>query len=507
MYLLGIDIGSTTIKVNIFDYAGKLMAGGSAPTLLHRHTSGAYWDPNSIWRSTVSAIREALGGITSAGDIISIAVTGMGMDALPLDQHDEILYPFISWHCNRTQANYEKLLMTIDKRKLFQITGQQMSRIHTITRLLWMRENCPEIFHKIDKWLLMCDFINFKLCGSKTTDFSMASTTGLLDLCNETWSDDLLSLIEIDINTLPSLTRSGTIIGRVTKEASLETGLSQTTLIVQGGHDYVCATLPVGAYKPGVIFNIAGTWEMLLATCGNESINDNAFLSSIKVDSHVIPGQKCIVADAVASDMIEWFIHVLLDASNQERIEKLNHFMDIANRNPGWSNLLFLPHFFGSPAPTPDEFSKGAFIGLKDDTSRMQVFKAVIEGLNFQFADMLSSIKKNIPDACNQIYVVGGLSKSRYYLQNKADIIGREIIHPDIPEVTSLGCSILGGVGAGIYSSIDEAVSNMKHSYIYLEPDFMSQKVFAQVYQLYRQVYPSLKQVNHELEQLSKSLI
>ena len=180
-YLVGIDIGSTNLKTVIYELGGKAAAQASRPTQLFHpypeHPDWAVWQPEQIWGGVCQAARQAVGQLDDPGKIRGVAVTGMGMDGVPVDAAGRTLYPFISWHCPRTEPQQRWWLENIGPQRQFRIGGNQIWVFNTALRLLWMHQHEPEILSRTHKWLLIEDFVNFRLCGQYATDYSMASTT------------------------------------------------------------------------------------------------------------------------------------------------------------------------------------------------------------------------------------------------------------------------------------------------------------------------------------------
>ena len=267
-YLLGIDVGSTNLKAVLFGYDGKIVAKADTPTELVRpekdHPDWAVWQPEQIWSGIAQSVRKVVTGI-DASTVKGVAVTGMGMDGVPLDASGKWLYPFISWHCPRTLPQQKWWIEHVGIERQFQVGGDQIWPFNTALRLRWMKEHQPAILERTHKWVLIEDFINFMLCGEYATDFSMASTTLLFDQSTRSWNEELLKRSEIDKDLLCDPKPSGTVLGEVHKAAAELTGLKAGTPVVLGGHDYSCGCLPTGAYRPGVVLDVLGTWEMVVA--------------------------------------------------------------------------------------------------------------------------------------------------------------------------------------------------------------------------------------------------
>ncbi|MCP4398455.1 MAG: hypothetical protein GY801_14305, partial [bacterium] len=196
-YLMGIDLGSTSTKAVIYDTEGKIAAFADRPTevahLDPEHPTWAFWEPEKVWNDTVAVIQETLTKIPDVSQLKGVAVTGMGMDGVPIDKEGKWLYPFISWHCPRTEPQSRAWSEKVGAENIYLISGKQVMPIDTVYRLLWMQENHPEILEKTERWLLIEDFVNFMLCGRQATDYTMASCTSLFDQKTLGWSEKLFA--------------------------------------------------------------------------------------------------------------------------------------------------------------------------------------------------------------------------------------------------------------------------------------------------------------------------
>jgi len=266
-YLLGVDLGSTSLKAVIYDLQGNAVASGSRLTeRFHpsaEHPEWTVWQPEQIWGGAAAAIRDASGALDDPRQIKAVAVTGMGMDGLPVDENGQWLYPFISWHDPRTAPHLKWWQENIGAERVFSIGGNPLWPINSALRILWMAEHEPGILARTDKWLLIEDFLNFMLSGRRATDYSMASCTLLFDQRKLDWSEELLEASGIDRRLMCDAYPSGTVLGEVGATAAQATGLPQGTPVVLGGHDHLCGGLPVGAFRPGVVLDVTGTWEIV----------------------------------------------------------------------------------------------------------------------------------------------------------------------------------------------------------------------------------------------------
>src|SRR5512133_3184214 len=223
-YLAGIDLGSTSLKCVIYDLAGNVISSGTRPTQRYNpypaHPEWTVWQPEQIWGDTAAAMKDAVAKLHDPHHIKAVAVTGMGMDGVPIDEKGNWLYPFISWHDPRTEAQLSWWENNIGAEWNFSVGGTSLWSCSTALRLLWMAEHEPRILACTDKWLLIEDFLNFMLCGRRATDYSMASCTLLFDQRSRGWSEEILSEAGIERRLLCDPYPSGTLLGEVTAGAS-----------------------------------------------------------------------------------------------------------------------------------------------------------------------------------------------------------------------------------------------------------------------------------------------
>lgn len=507
-YLMGIDLGSTSLKAVIYDLNGKVVASGSRPTERYNphadHPEWTVWQPEQIWGGTAAAIKEAMSHLDAPRHVKGVAVTGMGMDGLPVDESGNWLYPFISWHDPRTAPQHDWWQEHIGAEKTFSIGGNTLWRFSTALRLLWMAEHEPDILSRTDKWLLIEDFLNFMLCGRKATDYTMASCTLLFDQHKLDWSAETLALAHIDRRLLCDAYPSGTLLGEVNEAAAGQTGLAPGTPVVLGGHDYLCGALPVGAFKPGVFLDVTGTWEIVLAAIPDPVLTPEVQKLGVTVEAHVARDMYAVWGGAVASEMLEWYRKEYgFEARHQaERSGGVDwdYLMASAAEAPAGSRgVMFLPHMSAAGCPVVDTRSLGAFIGLSNFASKSDMLRAIVEGLDYQFLDIVTAMESGLGLKAEKLMVVGGAVRNKFWMQNKADVVGRPMEAPMVEEATPLGAAILAGIGVGLYKDEQDGFEHVyKPGQVY-EPDDRLVSKYAEWFQVYRQLYPTLKPVNHQL--------
>jgi xylulokinase len=507
-YLLGIDVGSTSMKALVYAPDGNVISRGSRPTESiandPAHPNWQVYLPDHIWDGISSAIRDAVSQIGPQDHIMAAAVTGLGADAVPLDERGEPVYPFINWICTRTTKQFERWLENVGLERTFQISGWQPFIWSTALRFMWLKENEPELARRVHKWLIVEDFVNYKLTGKYSTDYTDASPTLLFDQRSLAWSDEMLKIAGLEKDLLPTPQPSGSFIGEVTTQAAKKTGLKPGTPIFQGGHDYLVGALAAGAISPGIFLDVTGTWEMVITPTNDPHWTSEISKLGLTVEAHSAPGMYCIWAGGTAASMLEWYKDQFgLEAQRRAQTGQGNvwsNLMDEArSAPPGANGIFFLPHFNGTTCPNLDPRSLGAFLGLNDTTKREDMVRAVVEGLDYAFLDMLKALELGAGQKAEKITAIGGGIRNEFWMQNKADVSGRPVVTPEIEEATALGAAMLAGIGAGVYKNLAEAAQRVQKPGRLFEPNMKLTSIYTELFDIYREIYPALQKVNSRI--------
>ena len=505
MLLLGIDLGSTSLKAIVYDLDGNVVARGSRPTLRFHpnpdRPEWTTWDPDQIWNDTAAACRDAVAQLADPTAIGGIAVTGMGMDGVPMDDQGNWLYPFINWHDPRTKPQFDWWLKTIGTEKTFSIGGNPVMVINSALRMLWVKENEPEIFKNTYKWLLIEDFVNQRLTGRFCTDFSMASCTMLFNQTTQTWSDEMCALAGLPGAILPDVFQSATSLGPITLSAAAQTGLPQGTPVFLGGHDHLCSGIPVGAFQNGSVMDITGTWETIhVITDGKNGFPLSLLKSGVTVQSHVIPGRYSMWGGNSAGEMIEWYRRTIGAPLGVSHATDWGSLIELAeSSSPGASGVMFLPHLDSSTCPIVDPRSLGVFVGMCSRTKQADLLRAVFEGINYQFLDSVIAMEEATKMSATEFIAVGGAIRNTFWMQNKADMVGRPLRVPEVDEATVLGAAILAGIGAGAYQDADEAYQRVARESTVYQPREELTRLYAELFPIYRDLYKATAPINHAL--------
>lgn len=507
-YLLGIDVGSTSMKAAIYDLDGNVVSQASRPSKSvsndPEHPNWQVYIPDDVWNGVAAAIKDAVQGIESADLIRAATVTGLGADAVPLDENGKPVYPFINWLCTRTATQFDWWLETVGLEKTFQTSGWQPFVWSTVLRFIWLQENEPDLAQRVHKWLIVEDYVNYKLTGKYSTDYTDASPTLLFDQRTLTWSDELLQLAGVDKDLLPTPQPSGSFVGEVNDKAANETGLLPGTPIFQGGHDYLIGALSAGAIQPGVFLDVTGTWELVITPIASPQWKPDIREMGLTIEAHSVQGLYSLWGGGTAANMLEWYKDQIgIEArqlAEQGQGNVWNYLMDEArSASPGAGGIFFLPHFNGTACPNLDPNSLGAFLGLNDTTSRGDLVRAVIEGLDYAFLDMLLAVERGAGERAEKITAIGGAVRNDFWMQNKADVCGRVIEAPEIEEATALGAAMLAGTGLGLYKDIQEAASRVYKPGKVFEPNPKLTSLYSEFFEIYKEIYPALRPVNKRI--------
>jgi xylulokinase len=468
--LCGVDAGTSRIRAVVFDLSGTIVAQASEPTPTVQLGPGqAEHDPQALWTVLTGLLRRVSAGSADAGRIRGVAVASMGEAGVLLDGAGRPLAPTIAWFDTRTAPILDKLLGQVGFEALHGLTGLCPDPTFSLLKLLWLKAQDPERFSRATSWLHVSDYLAWRLSGAMATDVSIASRTMALDIASGRWASALLDEVGIPQRLFQPLAASGQLLGAVTAQASAETGLPTDAAVAVAGHDHVCGTLAVGADQSGVLLDSMGTAEaltyMLQAPSRDPELGRQGFNQGhVKVDRplwYIFGG----IPTSAAS--VEWFRRA--QATEPAHAELIAEAERIP---PGSEGVLFLPHLrIGSP-PFPDPIARGAFLGLADNTSRGAMFRAVLEGIALDAANILRILRERFqaPEP-ERIILIGGSTRNALLTRIKASAYGRPIEIAEVAESTSLGAAMLAGVACGIFGDLRAARTAMMRGFRTVMPD------------------------------------
>jgi xylulokinase len=455
--LIGLDIGTTNIKAAAFAADGRPVAAASVQTPTTRlPDGGAEYDPEAVWQgaaTVLSQVVQALGAQT----VRAVGICSMAEAGSFVDEAGRPLGPAISWFDLRTRPQAERLRQEIGDQELFRVTGQSIQTKWSLLKMLWWRENRPDLFHRASRWLCMMDWIIYRLTGEQVTDPSLACRTLALDMRQGTtvWATDLLARVGVPASLMPRIIPSGAVAGTVLPGPAAETGLPAGTPVVTGGHDHPVASLAAGVTGPGTMLDSTGTAEAVIGATPAPRLDQEALASGITNSPLPPPGLFGLQGGLNASGgSLEWFKRQFApDLEYGDLVELARSAGD------GPTGIVFLPHLAGAGAPQVDPASRGAFAGLHYGTGRAQLVKAVLEGTVCEVRMMVDAMVRLTGRPFETVIVTGGHTRNPVWMQLRADIFGRPVIPSTVEDATLLGCALLAGTATGLYRDLREAVA------------------------------------------------
>jgi xylulokinase len=501
MALIGLDIGTTGCKTHIFGDDLKLLASASREYPVDiPHPHWAEQDAEKVWLLAKESLREAIlkAGIKSAA-AVSFSVQGEAV--APVDASGSALRPMILGMDTRTGKENDWLKNRFGAKRLFAMTGMPANVNNTLPKLLWLRENEPEIWKNAAQFLLYEDFIINKMTGRACISKCLASRTQIFDLRQDQWSGEILDAIELDVSRLAEVQPSGFNAGVMNAKLSKEVGLENQPIVAVGGHDQACGALGSGLTRPGLAMVSTGTAEVVEVALETPHLNDSLYEGNMSVYLHTFSGLYVVMTlNQSGGFILRWFRDTFCQSEQEKADQSGTDAYDLLLKgaSAGPSPVLLLPHFSGSGTPLFDVGSKGALVGLTFATSKTDIAKAILDGLTLELRLNLDVLKQG-GIMIKELRAIGGGAKSEAWLQLKADITGIPVSTPQVTEAAGMGAAILAGVAAGIFrdpaTAIDEHLQITKT----YQPNPKIKALYDERYELYKNLYPALRDINHKL--------
>ncbi len=505
--LVGLDVGTTSVKACVYRPDGTAVAGSAVPTPTHHPRPGwAHHEPDELWGGAVAALRGALGQLApgQAAEIAGVAVASMGEAGVPLDERGRPTHAVIAWYDTRSQPQADVLAARFGHDALFATTGLSLQPIWSLLKLLWLKDQEPEAFARTRRWLNVADYIAFRLCGVAATDPSLASRTHALDLRARRWDEGLLGEVGIRSGTFAPLVQSGTALDTVTPAAAAATGLPLGARVAAGGHDHVCGALAVGVTEPGEMLNSLGTAEAIFLPLEAPLADPVMGAQGYTQGAHVVPDRSYVFGGQYTTGAaVDW----LRDVVGRERPYG-DLIAEAEAMPPGSLGVGFLPYLRIAAPPHNDPRARAAFVGLTADTPRGAMVRAVFEGLAFESRASLEPLFAHTGlDRLARIVAIGGGTRNRLLMRIKATVQQQPSTVANVAEATTLGAAMLAGLGAGVYRDVPDALGALRYETVEVPPVEAWVPLYDAIYdRAYRRIYPALRDLHHALGDLQDDL-
>lgn len=485
-YVLGIDFGGGASKATLLSENGEIVAEATYEYPTYYPAPGYVQQNPDDWynaaKENIRAVIKSSG--VSSGDIKVIALDAATHTAVVMDDDFNVLMPSIYWTDTRSKKEVDHLKETLGD-EIRRIALHNVDTIWTLPQLLWIKNNEPEIFSKIRKIFFAKDYVRHCLTGDYVTDYIEAEGSMLFDLNEKKWSDKLCAAAGIDKSILPEVVSPHDVVGKVTKEAAKDTGLSEETLVICGTTDTVMEVFASGAVKKGNMTIKLATAGRICVVTDRSYPDKNLINYSHIVDGLWYPG----TATKSCAASYRWYRDTFggdyksLD-SGAEKIA------------PGAEGLMFHPYLNGELTPYADPLLSASFIGVRANHTKAHFTRALLEGVSMSIADCMNALGEiGIPHDETAV-IIGGGGKSPLWRSITADMLGITLIGKKYSD-SSFGSAMLAGVAAGFFSDPCEAVARCNEEVFVTEPDMKNNAVYKEQYERYKKVHDALAPIYH----------
>lgn len=454
--ILALDCGATSLRAMVVDSRGKIIGKSrQLNSTLPGEEDPEYhiWDADRIVSQLSECSREALSGM-EASRIRAVVVTTFGVDGALVDSEGRMLYPVISWKCPRTAGIMEHIGRYISQEELNRISGVGAFAFNTLYKLVWLKENRPDLIEQAKAWLFISSLINFRLTGEMTTDRTMAGTSQMTELNTGIFSPDILAAIGLSADLFPRMVSAGEVIAPLTEEASHMLGLGgHVPPVVSAGHDTQFAVFGSGAEENQPVLS-SGTWEILMARTAKASLSPEDYADGATAEYDASPQLVNPGLQWLGSGVIEWVKDLLYPNEHYDVLAE-----EAEQIPPGSDGVTMLPDFL------PSGKTKGEIKGLVLGRSRAHIYRAALEALSYRLATRLARLEIISGFKSNSLILVGGGSRNRVWTQIRADVLGIPVVVTHESEITVLGAAMFAFSGAGVYASPEEARAAFALSY------------------------------------------
>lgn len=487
MILGGLDVGTTGCKLTLYNDKGEFLYNSYKEYEINRKNGEHEINANEIF----DAVFFVFSDCAKKYEISSVGVTTFGETFTVLDENDEVLLPSMLYTDPRGDTEYNDLCRALGEDRLIYISGVKPHQMYSLPKIMWIKNNCPEIFSKIKRILLMEDFIVYKLTGNACIDYSLAARTMAFDIRKKCWSDEILGAAEIDKKLFSDIVAPFNVAGSVKKEIKEKLGIDYDIKIVNGAHDQVASAIGAGVLDAGQAVDGTGTVECVTPVFDKIPEHKTLYDEGYSVVPYIFPDTYvCYALSFTGGAVIKWFKDNFCPDMSYKELDAS------VNENP--TGILVMPHFSGAANPYMDNGSKACITGLSLENTKEDFYKALMEGVTYEMkvnTDHLESF-----GICpEKLYATGGGATSKVWLQIKADILDKPVVALTAKEVGACGTCMIAGVALGIYKDLYEAKKYFVKEGKTFYPDENKSKIYNKYYSAYKKIYGAVRNITEEL--------
>lgn len=446
-YILCLDCGATNVRAILVDEKGNLVAKASQPNSTDTGAENPdyhVWNADRILNQLAECTRNILPTV-NATQVKGVTITTFGVDGALVNTAGELLYPVISWKCPRTAEVMKQMDKYLLQSRLNEVSGVGEFAFNTIYKLIWLKENRPELLEQAHAWLFISNILAYRLTGVMATDRTMAGTSQMTDLVTGDWSEEILGTLGISKSLFPPMVNAGDVIGNLTPAACELLGLPCSAPVISTGHDTQFALFGSGV-KENQPFLSSGTWEILMLRTAKAKLETEDYAAGATVEYDSKQGLLNPGLQWIASGIIEWVKATCYNGENYDTMDA-----EAAAIPPGSDGVKLIPNFL------PSDSVPGSIEGLILGRTRGHIYRAAMEALTYRLKSRLEKLEKVGGFKATELLLVGGGARNKIWTQMRADILGLPILVSTVSESTVLGAALYAMAGAGIYATPEAA--------------------------------------------------
>lgn len=490
MIIGGLDVGTTGCKIVLYNEKAELLA-----TYYNEYNAVHKNGQHEIdFKDVKSGVLDLLKNAVSEYKIDALGVTSFGETFAMLDEDDNILAPSMLYTDPRGQEECSFLCEKVGEEKLTLLTGVKPHPMYSISKIMWHKNNNPDIFIKCKRILLGEDFIVYILTGNAQIDYSLAARTAAFDIEKKCWIKEVFDTAQIDISLMSKPVEAGTVAGNITDKIKTELQIDYDIVIVNGCHDQVAAMIGSGVFETNQAMDGTGTVECIPVILKEKPADINFYQGGYSVVPYINNLYACYALSFTGGATLKWFRDNFaeLEWQNAEKTKKNVYAVldDKVSDEP--TGILVMPHFAGAATPYMDNDSKAAFIGITLETTKYDLYKALMEGTSYEMLLNFNTMK-TLTGEIEEIRATGGGATSDVWLQIKADILNTEITALSCKEVGAAGTAALTGIAAGGFTELNKEVSKMATARKVFKPKTENVLIYNELYKKYANLYGAVK--------------
>lgn len=492
-YVIGVDLGTSAVKVLLVDQNGNVVDEVSkAYPLIQEKTGYSEQDPEQWVTETKAAIKELLTNYAVDKKAIQgLSFSGQMHGLVLLDKQNSVLRNAILWNDTRTTKQCQEIYDKVGKDRFISITKNLALEGFTLPKILWVKEHEREIFDQVAHFLLPKDYLRYRLTGEIAIDYSDAAGTSLLDVGAKSWSEEICTAVDIPLSICPPLIDSEKNVGTISKKVAEETGLFPSTNVFAGGADNACGAIGSGILSEGKTFASIGTSGVVLSY---EATADKDYQGKVHYFNH---GEKdsyyAMGVTLAAGHSLSWFKETFAPNEDFDQLLK-----DVGTVPAGARGLVFTPYIVGERTPHADATIRASFIGIDSSHQLKDFARAVLEGITFSLQESIK-IFRDGGKQIDTIYSIGGGAKNKVWLQMQADIFHAKIVKLKSEQGPGMGAAMLAAYGSGWFTSLKDCADHFLEEDEIYYPNAENVKTYQKLFDLYQQIYPQTKTVNQAL--------